>query len=355
MNYLTSLRGLAALLVVFFHIKHYLVKIKFVAPLYPLLANGYLAVDFFLVLSGFILSYKYADEFKTGIAGGFRDFMAKRFARIYPLHAFVMLCFLSLPLGLYVTGRGYDSTVYGATSFFGKLFLVDLWCIGTQLWNTWNVPSWTISGEFFAYLMFPVLAYAYQAFGGWQRTLLVASAVVVLAGLYRWNDCPTIGDCIGQLGLLRCLVEFVLGMFVWFLLSETRSFASTYFKTVVIVSVAAGAIMVAAGVRNYVFVPALFASTIYGLVGFRSKLHDILELPVLVFLGEISYSVYLTHLFLRDLLFNLFLTTGETPSVVFILFYVGVTLLFSVATYRLIEMPFRKRAYAYLVPRKAAA
>ena len=56
MNFLTSIRGIAALLVVLYHVKHFLTNVDFVNLLEPLLANGYLAVDFFLVLSGFILS-----------------------------------------------------------------------------------------------------------------------------------------------------------------------------------------------------------------------------------------------------------------------------------------------------------
>jgi len=165
MNFLTSIRGLAALLVVFYHIKHYLLPLAFLGVFYPLFADGYLAVDFFLVLSGFIISYKYAVDFKAGVSANYLDFMSRRLARIYPLHAFVMLCFLTLPIGLYVTGRGYDSSTFGVGSFLAKLFLVDLWWVGTPTWDNWNVPSWTISGELFAYLIFPLFVYVYQAVG----------------------------------------------------------------------------------------------------------------------------------------------------------------------------------------------
>ena len=354
MNFLTSIRGLAALLVVFYHIKHFLLPIAFFGAFYPLFADGYLAVDFFLVLSGFIMSYKYAVDFKTGVSANFLDFMARRLARIYPLHAFVMLCFLTLPIGLYVTGRGYDSSTFGIGSFLAKLFLVDLWWLGTGTWDTWNVPSWTISGELFAYLIFPLFVYLYQAVGRGLRAALLAGAVAMLIGLFQGFGCTSIGGCIGQLGLLRCVVEFVLGVGVWFLFVETKKFGATYFKVVTLVSIVLLVAAFRSGVSNYYFVPPLFATTLYGLVGFRSQLHDLLELRVLVYLGEISYSVYLTHIFLRDLLFKLFLATGEAPGLAFILFYVGVTLLFSVATYRWIEVPFRKRAYIFPVLNKAA-
>ncbi|HMF97783.1 MAG TPA: acyltransferase [Vicinamibacterales bacterium] len=354
MNFLTSIRGLAALLVVFYHVKHFLPPIAVLGVLYPLFADGYLAVDFFLVLSGFIISYKYAAEFKDGVSANFLDFIARRLARIYPLHVFVMLCFLTLPIGLYVTGRGYDSSTFGMTSFVAKFFLVDLWLSGTSTWDTWNVPSWTISGELFAYLTFPLFVYLYQGVGARMKMALLAGAVALLIGLFQSFGCASIGGCIGQLGLLRCAVEFVLGIGVWFLLVETRTFGATYFKIVALVSIVLLVVAFRSGVSNYYFAPPLFASTLYGLVGCRSYLHDFLELRLLVYLGEISYSVYLTHLFLRDLLFNLFLATGEAPGLAFILFYVGVTLLFSVATYHWIEVPFRKRAYIFPGLKKAA-
>ena len=139
MNFLTSIRGLAALLVVFYHIKHYLLPLAFLGVFSPLFADGYLAVDFFLVLSGFIISYKYAVDFKAGVSANYLDFMSRRLARIYPLHAFVMLCFLTLPIGLYVTGRGYDSSTFGVGSFLAKLFLLDLWWVGTPTWT--RAPS----------------------------------------------------------------------------------------------------------------------------------------------------------------------------------------------------------------------
>jgi peptidoglycan/LPS O-acetylase OafA/YrhL len=347
MSFLTSIRGLAALLVVFFHIKHFLLPMAFFAVLYPLFADGYLAVDFFLVLSGFILSYKYAANFKAGVSANFLDFMARRLARIFPLHAFIMLCFLALPIGFYVTGRGYDSSTFGIGSFLAKFFLVDLWWVGTRTWDTWNVPSWTISGEFFAYLMFPLFVYLYQAVGTRLRAALLAGAVAVLVGLFKGFGCTDIGACIGQLGLLRCVVEFVLGIGVWFLFVETKKLGATYFRIVTLVSIVLLVVTFRSGVSNYYFVPPLFATTLYGLVGFRSRLHNFLELRFLVYLGEISYSVYLMHIFLRDLLFKLFVANGEVPGLAFIFFYVGTTLLCSVATYHWIEVPFRKRAYIF--------
>ncbi len=89
MKFLTSLRGIAALLVVLYHIKHWLHAYPITENLGFLYNKGYLAVDFFFILSGFIIAFNYRNQFldkfttqKYGI------FIYKRFARVYPLHFF---------------------------------------------------------------------------------------------------------------------------------------------------------------------------------------------------------------------------------------------------------------------------
>ena len=292
--------------------------------------------------------HKYADEFKSGVSAHFGDFIAKRIARVYPLHVFMTLCFLVFPIGLSLLGKTYDPVAFSMSSFVAKVFLVDLWLVGTETWHTWNVPSWTISGELFAYLLFPVFVYIYQAIAAWAKVLLMTVAMMVLVGLYGRLGCDDIGTCIGELGLLRCAVEFCLGVCVWFLFVETRRFGSSYFKIVTLISCCVLIAAFRSGLPNFYFVPLLFAAMLYGMIGFRSRLHDALEWRVLVYLGEISYSVYLTHMFLRDFLFDLLVRNNEVPGLPFVLLYVSVTLLFSVATYHLIEKRFRHSTYEWI-------
>jgi len=348
MDYLTSIRGLAALLVVLFHVRHLLPGTKSVPLVHALLANGYLAVDFFLVLSGFILSYKYAADFKNGVRGNFREFFAKRLARIYPLHAFVMLCFLVLPAALYITGRGYDAVTYAWPTFTAKFFLFDLWLFRTQAWDTWNVPSWTISGELFAYLLFPVFVHLYQRWGLGRRVLFLAAAMVTLVGSYAAHGCASIGECIAPLGLVRCSVEFLFGVYVWFLFAQTRNRGQAFFRAVMVASLAVWVFAASQPIPNYLFVPPVFAATLYGLLGWRSRLHQALEWRWLVYLGEISYSVYLNHLLFRDGLYKVLVRNGQPGGLEFVLVYVVVTVLCSIVTYRYVELPARRVVYGWL-------
>lgn len=93
---LTALRGLAALIIIFFHYNFFITK--FVTPEMTHIAGKlYLMVDLFFVLSGFIMCYVYGDLFKDGVnRTTMKQFMIARFARIYPLHLAVLLFLIGL-------------------------------------------------------------------------------------------------------------------------------------------------------------------------------------------------------------------------------------------------------------------
>jgi peptidoglycan/LPS O-acetylase OafA/YrhL len=80
-----------------------------------------------------------------------------------------------------------------------------------------------------------------------------------------------------------------------------------------------------------------------------------LEAKILVYLGEISYSVYLTHMFVAEFVFRAFLRNGEYASPMLLVSYVAMTVAFSAATYRWIEVPFRKRLHNVLSPHRHGA
>lgn len=346
MNHLTSLRGIAALLVVFFHIKTHLHQIPVVRSFRLLYDNGYLAVDFFFILSGFIITYKYRDYFRENARDNFYRFCAKRIARIYPLHAFVLALYVGLAMLLLATGRTVDGHEFGLLQFLGKALLVDLWMIGTSTWDTWNVPSWTISGELAAYLLFPALVLAAQSVGRTWRILAIGAAPVALATAYYLHGCESLGDCIGTLGLLRCVVEFTLGMGVSMLHSHFRGGNSGRNSAVILVAgLALLGLALASDLGNYLYVPVLFAVILYGSLDLAGVIRRILDSKPLVYLGDISYSVYLTHMLVATVVFNLTLQTGELAGAGVIALYLLATILFSSLSYRFIEVPLRSTVY----------
>src|SRR5947207_4699557 len=96
---LTSLRGLAAWWVAVYHFRDYL-PLPSPNPIYDFFSRGYLAVDLFFVLSGFVLQLSYFRN-PIGITrSSIVEFALARVARIYPLHVFMLMLFTTVPLAI---------------------------------------------------------------------------------------------------------------------------------------------------------------------------------------------------------------------------------------------------------------
>ena len=143
---LTGIRCFAALNLVFFHFA----DPRSFGPLSPVVNGGYVSVSFFLLLSGFILTYNYADRAQQGALTA-RSFWSARFSRLYPVYAFSLL----------LSAGTLALEVQAHTRFdFGLgLILTPLLLQGWHplLTNFWNTPAWTMSTEAFFYLLFPWL------------------------------------------------------------------------------------------------------------------------------------------------------------------------------------------------------
>ena len=168
---LTSLRFAAALWVALFSYWPHLDTT--LAPL--ILAKGYLGVELFFILSGFILCHVYLERFGTG-QFSYRDFIGARLARIYPMHIATLLGVLALGLAATAAGISISANVMNWQAFIPNLLMVHAWGVTSEA--GWNHPSWSISAEWFAYLTFP--AYAFIAWRLRERPLLA----VILAGLF---------------------------------------------------------------------------------------------------------------------------------------------------------------------------
>ncbi len=154
--------------------------------------KGYLWVEFFFALSGFILIHVYgprAPEFRRGKA--YWAFLQARLSRLYPLHVFTLfsMLFLMLALDALADLGGYVSIYHQpyhpmntAWSFVANLFLVQGWNLFP--WLTWNGASWFVSVEFFLCLLFPVFLLLSR--GGWLRAFaLIGAGVAALAFMSR--------------------------------------------------------------------------------------------------------------------------------------------------------------------------
>lgn len=291
---LTGIRGIAAWLVVLYHVRLSLTGIL-PAAVIQVLAKGYLAVDLFFILSGFVLWYNYAPRLRAGGLGEAGPFLWRRIARIWPLHVVILGLFVAFALALVATGR--DASFYPFGELPLHVLLMQNWGFTPEL--RWNDPAWSISTEMAAYLVFPLVVLAAK----WERLPTVALLAVglALAGaipLYFWAYGHTsIGADISHLGLWRCLLEFSLGnllCLLWLRWRDRRHGA----KIALAIAPATLSAGLALGLPETAFVPATFFAGLLALALGRGAIVRALGGPVLRYLGEISYSTYLAHTFL---------------------------------------------------------
>lgn len=187
-----------------------------------LVAKGYLWVEFFFALSGFILVHVYGRQ-PSSIptspqGGGFKyfDFLKARLARLYPLHLFMLLAMLALIVGLrWLASIGGYVSIYDLPyhpintlpSFILNLLLVQAWNVLPYL--TWNGASWFVSVEFLLCLLFP-LYLAVSRGGFWRAAILIVAGAAALAFLAQTSGHGL--DLTFENGIFRGMAGFAIGV-----------------------------------------------------------------------------------------------------------------------------------------------
>ena len=340
---LTGMRGIAAWFVVLYHIR---LSIAGLPPFaLGILSKGYLAVDFFFLLSGFVIALSWNDRLRAGGPSAVPVFLWRRMARIWPLHVFMLGCALALALLLASVGR-HDPVQFPFTTLPLHVLLLQNWGFTDRL--AWNDPSWSISTEWAAYLVFPLLSWAID----WRRVPLWAALAVIAAALIllhaAMGGAPTLGSDIATYGLRRCLIEFAVGSI---LCALWLRFRDTPARAIALALVIAGTMFAlrAAGAAETLTIPAAFAALLLVLALTSGRRGNPLEHPAIHALGEISYATYLGH-FLLFIVFKLvFVDDANAIPPLLIALYLALVLGSSIALYHLVERP----AQAWLQRRPA--
>lgn len=317
---LTPMRGLAALLVVVHHFNVVLLP-RFgdqIARHTHFFENGYLAVDFFFILSGFILTHIYANNFASGVRlREYANFLASRFARIYPLHIVMLMAFLVLELANLWAFRhgmnfGFEDTTNPAAPFTGSrsliffiknIFLVHSLTISSMA-TSWNHPAWSIGTDWVAYLFAPGLIYAILRTHGQRKingAVLALTAFGCMVALFAMSKfSPLQLDLAGFLGLGRCLAEFTLGSLAYTLF-ERRKVARVFSEENLLVGVLVllGLVM-HFNLHDILAIPLLTA-LILSAASAKGAITRALNSRPLQWLGETSYALYMVHIFVSTL------------------------------------------------------
>lgn len=282
---LESIRGLAALLVVFFHMPkwNHLLSIG-------IINNGYLMVDLFFVLSGFVIYRAYENKIST--KKDLIRFQFLRFGRLYPVHLLFLAVFICIELAKYIAQYKFGIQSPNTqpfrennlTALLQQIFLVQ--AIGpTGNSATFNVPSWSISVEFFTYIIFGVVILVTQEK---KDSLFLALA---LASLFLITTKYTFGFE----DMVRCLAGFSIGCLTAFVIKKAHIIIPAYISLIVFSSIF---LFLHFKVTNkfdiiiYFLASALIVSLVLSQGGLLKK---ILNLRVFVWLGSISYAIYMSH------------------------------------------------------------
>jgi peptidoglycan/LPS O-acetylase OafA/YrhL len=295
---LDSLRGLSALVVVFYHM-------NFNSFLYnlPLVRHGYLFVDFFFVLSGFIMYYNYD---RIAGLGGFGRFMGMRFFRLYPLHLAMLMVFVVWNF-FYAFVRGLETSATAPSTNDGWLdFALNVLLLnGLGIRQPgFNSPSWSISVEFWTYLLFGLAVIA----GSNARKSVMATVFVIISAcslliMLRWVRPFHLG-LVDAFSLPRCFYGFFLGSTLCAIFKQAKVFGDrkgTFFAVAaqIVAVTAATTVLTLLGVTAFDFLlPVLFAAVIATFVIWpRTWLTRIAVSKPLLWLGKHSYSIYMVHFF----------------------------------------------------------
>jgi len=261
-----------------------------------LLFEGFRGVDLFFLLSGFILFYVHAEDFRSLTWARTRAYTVARFWRVYPLNAVV----LALIIALAFVAPGFrDPASFTWGAVVQSFLLAQRWLVPDL--GSINGPSWSLSVEIIGYAAFPFIAWGLnrKQVARWHPVMAGLCLAGLVAASYRLGFADA--NITGRLTILRMFPAFIAGMALaaWFVSrgGEIRPYASG----LAILSLAA--IIVLCGV------PVCPALTVFPLAGLvlalayeRGPVSRFMASAPVVWLGRVSFSLYLTHFTVLHLL-----------------------------------------------------
>lgn len=338
---LTGLRAIAALAVFLHHFSDILSDL-FDETSFEGLRLGYLGVDIFFVLSGFILSYNYAGRIRS--PAEYRVFLGNRLARIYPLHIATLLAMLVGVQGATALDLQIRSPENHTIDYHLLLHLTLTQAWGFEEALRYNLPSWSISAEFFAYLLFPIF-WAVSSRGGRRSSLALAVASAgATAIVLRILGHPSLHvPC--EHALVRVTGEFMAGCLAFraFSLRSPDSGRGTRWEPLILLGLAGLILSPWADPGMAIGAVAL----VYVLAVGKSPWVAALGSPPVAWLGRISYAIYLVHMPVLSALQRVLPAADfderATPvKAGVVALYVGAVILTAATSFYLVERPARR-------------
>ena len=274
---MTALRGLAALAVLVFHC-----GVNFDAvdgALGTAIAHGYLAVDLFFMISGFVLTHVYGRTFAAGFEWvDIGSFLWARFARIYPVHITTLM--LLLPL--------YGRPGFSGAAFAEHLLFIQIFLAPTL---TWNGGAWSISAEWYAYLLFPfIIIPLLDRTGRMSAVRMLGLCLAAPAALIIKAGSGNIA--VGPFVLARALPEFVAGILLYHCFASNW-LGSLWRSDTVCLACLVMIFCLAAIPGTEIPIIALLGALLLCCAHNRGNVAALLHAGPILFLGKISCSLYM--------------------------------------------------------------
>ena len=283
---LTSCRFFAAIWVVLFHLQG---RVDFGdGVIAAIIKNGARGVDFFFILSGFVIFHAYGNVSQSR-SFDLKTYMIKRLNRIYPLHFIVLVAFVFLGIGSSFFGSD-RSIAFGPADILLSGLLLHAWQTTDGL--VLNGPSWTISAELFAYLLFGLISLS----SGLKYTLIrvfitTGLLAIIVHAIALWAGHTAFVHLTWDLGALRILPSFALGILLRMLAEKIGPGLAIGLGGLGLVSLVW--IAQIPDVDYGILLP--FCLIILSGACLSGKSWAPLNFKAFVYLGEISYSTYLVH------------------------------------------------------------
>ena len=362
---LTSMRFFAAMAVL---LGHFADMLALPAGITRWFAGGY-GVSFFFVLSGFILTYRYWDDFAPGVERGrFRRYFVARIARVYPSYAMALVLMTLLYVAMDLHHAGVVTFPPNpASSWLANLFALQTFAPSYATQQFWNAPSWSISTEFGFYLTCPLILATIARRARGLQGLLAALAITVAFAVamqalaldvvfrHGW-DREFWLDIVASRNIFWRMPEFLTGVVAARLLygGHLGGLAGAGLRNTVLV---AGLVLVA--ILNAAPWPAdttsllvmrqfrldiaymvPFGAIVVALAAGPTFLSPILARRSWVFLGDISYAIYIYH-WVPWTVLSYAIASRRTVPPGLVAGIVVLTILFSAASYLWYEKPVR--------------
>ncbi len=308
---LDSWRGIAACFIALIHVQ---LGMNSHLREFQSFYNASLFVDFFFVLSGFVIFANYAQRLSEGF--GFWRFMLLRFGRLWPLHVFVLgiyigfeLLQMAVPqLGSAATFEPFSQTGESPAYILSALLLVHAMGFFPDDIVSFSGASWSISTEFYAYALFALMILLLK------KHIKIGLAVVFIAsGWFLYSSGIHLLGTFFQFGFIRCIYSFSAGAMLWYVLKAYEGRIAAAIDRVKgwnvleisMIAALAWFLKDLARTEFELLITLLFATMILVFSYERGFVSRLLKMRGFVLLGTLSYSIYLLHGFIA----------GKGPSV----------------------------------------